>query len=248
MAERVVDVLEPIEVEKEDPEHVLVAPGGQQGLPKPVAEEAPVGKSGQRVVERLILESVGVRLALGDVAHCRYEQVARPDPHGADDELEREEASAFALAHGFVRGADRYVQREPVLQVVGEPAAMSGGDQDFGGLSDQLLLFVAEELHHSRVRGLDDAGLVDRGEPVGNVVQHRTHSLFAVLQGYLCPLALNELADLRADIVHHRHQAVVQLTGSPGMERDHADDAPSAPHREAGYAVQPRRRGGARPP
>src|SRR5260370_734405 len=43
VTERVVDVLESIEVEKEDPEHLLVAPGCEQRLPQAVAEQAAVG-------------------------------------------------------------------------------------------------------------------------------------------------------------------------------------------------------------
>src|SRR6202162_6665645 len=60
VAERVVDVLEAIEIEEQNAEHVLVAPGGQQRLAQPVSKEAPVGESRERVVECLILQGIGL--------------------------------------------------------------------------------------------------------------------------------------------------------------------------------------------
>src|SRR4030081_3771457 len=102
MAECIVDVLEPISVEQEPPEHALVAACGEKGLAQAVAEQAAVGKPRQRVMKRLILERIRVRLALGDVTHRGDEEVARADVHGADHELEWEQAAVLALAHRFV--------------------------------------------------------------------------------------------------------------------------------------------------
>ena len=101
VAERVVDVLEAIEVEQKDAKHRLVAARAEQRLPQTVAEQRAVGQSGQRIVQRLVLQRVGVRLALGDVAHCRDEEATRPDLRRVDQELEWKQARVLALAHGF---------------------------------------------------------------------------------------------------------------------------------------------------
>ena len=167
--------------------------------------------------------------------------MARADLHRADHRLEREQASVLPLPHCLVRAADGDVEVQPSLQVVVEGAAMRGRDQDVRLLAFELFLRVAEELHDSRVGRLDHAGLVDGGQPVGHVVQDRPHALLAFLQGDLGALALDELSNLRADVVHHGDEPVIQRARRPGVERDHAHDSPAAAHREADDAMQPRR-------
>ncbi len=136
VSQRVVDVFEAVEVEQQHAEHLLVAARRQQGLPQTVAEQAPVGQPGQCVVQGLVLERVGVGLALGDVAEGGDEQVPRADLHRADDELERKKASVLSLAHGLVGAADRDVELESPLEIVDERAAMRRRDQDVGLLPD----------------------------------------------------------------------------------------------------------------
>src|ERR1700687_1438508 len=63
VTERVVDVLEAIEVEQQHAEHLLVAARSEQRLAESVAEQAAVGQSGQRVVQSLVLERIRMRLA-----------------------------------------------------------------------------------------------------------------------------------------------------------------------------------------
>ena len=76
-------------------------------------------------------------------------------------------------------------------------------------------------------------------EAVRHVVEDRPHALLAFLQRNLGSLALDELADLRTYVVHHRDQAIVQRARGPGVERDHAHHAPAAAHGKADDAVQP---------
>jgi hypothetical protein len=156
VSERVVDVLEAIEVEEQHAEHLLVAARREQCLAQAVTEQASVGQPGERVVQGLVFERVGVSLALGDVAERGDEQVPGADLHRADDELEREQASVLAFAHRLVSAADRDVQLEPALEIVGERAAVSRRDQDVRLLADQLLFGITEQLDHGRVGRLDD--------------------------------------------------------------------------------------------
>ena len=144
MAQRVVDVLEAIEVQQKNSEHLLIATRGQQRLAQTVAEQAAVRQARKCVVESLVFQRVGVRLAFRDIAERRDEHVTRPDLHRADDELEREKAAVLSLAHRLVRAAYRDVQCQAALQVVVECAPMGCRDEDIGLLSHQVLLGVAE--------------------------------------------------------------------------------------------------------
>ena len=209
--ERVVDLFKAVEVEQQHAEHLLVASRREQRLAQSVTEETSVGQSGQRVVQRLVLERIGMRLALRDVTQCRDEQVTRSDLHRADDELERKQASVLALAHRLVRGAHRDVELQPALEVVDERAAVRGRDHDVGALSDELLLRITEQLDDRRVGRLDGAGAVDGEQSVRHVVKHRPRALLALLQRDLRALAFDVLANLRTDVVHHREKPVVEL-------------------------------------
>ena len=71
MAERVVDVLEAVEVEQQDRHVVTGALRASDGVLDPVVEQGAVGQGGQRVVQGQALELGLLRLALGDVAQDR---------------------------------------------------------------------------------------------------------------------------------------------------------------------------------
>ena len=112
-------------------------------------------------------------------------------------------------------------------------------DERFDLLSDQLLLVVAEQPAHRGVDRVDHARRVQRDEPVRHVVEHGAHALLALLQSNFGAFALDELANLRADVVHHAQQPLVELARRPRGQRDHADDAAAASNRESDEAVEP---------
>jgi hypothetical protein len=68
VAERVVDVLEPVEVEEEHRDRLATAGLARDGVLDPVGEQRAVRQPGELVVERPVGELVLERLALGDVA------------------------------------------------------------------------------------------------------------------------------------------------------------------------------------
>src|SRR5664280_3218205 len=70
MAERVVDLLEPVEVHDQERETGVLAPRLQDRLLHTVAKERSVGKSGQSVVESLILVLLDLNTQL--VRSARY--------------------------------------------------------------------------------------------------------------------------------------------------------------------------------
>ena len=68
VTQAIVDVLEAVDVEEEDTEpRIRPSLRPCDGLAQTVQEECAVGKTGQGVVERVVLEAVLGRLSLGDV-------------------------------------------------------------------------------------------------------------------------------------------------------------------------------------
>ena len=60
MPERVVDLLEPVDVEEHGGRNLPVAPGLEQRLFQPIREQEPVREIGQRIVERLMMVRGGL--------------------------------------------------------------------------------------------------------------------------------------------------------------------------------------------
>ena len=65
--ERVVDVLEVVEIDEQHRDPSAVAPGQRQGPPEPVPEQGAVRQAGEIVVVRQVADAVLGLLALGDV-------------------------------------------------------------------------------------------------------------------------------------------------------------------------------------
>ena len=78
VAERVVDRLEPVEVDVQHAAHAVVAPDAGERLVEPVGEHHPVRQPGQRVVQRLVRELRLELLLVGEIADD-----ARDDRRGA---------------------------------------------------------------------------------------------------------------------------------------------------------------------
>ena len=68
MTQAIVDMLEAVDIEEQDPEP-RIGPSLRpcDGLAQTVQEKRAVGKSGQRIVERIVLQAVFGLLSLGDV-------------------------------------------------------------------------------------------------------------------------------------------------------------------------------------
>ena len=68
MSERVVDLLEAVEIHHQHGARLAGPVRGRDRLVHAVTEQGAVRQPGESVVERLVLERLGVGLALGDVA------------------------------------------------------------------------------------------------------------------------------------------------------------------------------------
>ena len=110
VAERVVDVLEVVEVEEHDRHAQLRALRQRQRVLDPVPEQAAVGEQRERVVERELAQLLLERLALADVAEIeRQPGDGRVVGEVAADALERA-APVAGLDHGL-DGTDRAAAR-----------------------------------------------------------------------------------------------------------------------------------------
>ncbi len=77
--ERVVDLLEAVEVHHQQGQGRREPPRGPKGLLEPVEKEGSIGQTGERVVQRLPLELVLGLLAIGDVREARDDLANAPE-------------------------------------------------------------------------------------------------------------------------------------------------------------------------
>ena len=134
MAQRVVDLLEAVEIEQEHRDHATFAAGAGQGLAQPVEQQGAVGQAGQRVVQGQAPDPLLGRLALGQVLEHRDlgDDLARRGAHrrrvdGGDAArpvaaLEPDLPARSHLAAGH-RTRERPVEREAAVTPVGSRTA-----------------------------------------------------------------------------------------------------------------------------
>ena len=139
VAERVVDLLEPVEVDDEHGQDAAVAPASGGRLLQPVEQQRPVGKTGQRVVEGVAL--AGERRAgapvdreqrKGEERQHRHRRAGRHHGHGRqrDEHAGRRRLEADVTGQvpaGLQPPAQRHGQ--PVEQVADEEQD-GAGEQD----------------------------------------------------------------------------------------------------------------------
>ena len=155
VAERVVDLLEVVEVHDHHGEAAVAALGGAHALLDAVAEQHAVRQAGERVVQRLVL--LGDRLAAAAVDGQQRQEQQRQDGErevGGDHE-DRREAEQQAGGRGLQEEVGGEVAQEADLL----------GERD--GAGDEARVERVED-----ERGGDDAGQVAGLDP-GRVVQVR---------------------------------------------------------------------------
>jgi hypothetical protein len=120
VAQRVVDLLEAVEVEEEEGQ----GPAEAQGVLEPLAQQAAVGEPGQRVVQGLVAQPLLLRLALGDVADDGDELQTLLELDLRERQLDREAAAVPAAGPALEAAA------EPARLVAAErPEAAEVGEQ-----------------------------------------------------------------------------------------------------------------------
>ena len=154
VAERVVDVLEAVEVDEDDRERAAVAVARRERLLEPVAQQGAVGQAGERVVERVVLVLDGAAAGPVEREERQAEQRQRRERELRGDDHDRAEAEQDAHGRGLHLQVRAEVPEE--VRVLGQRDG--AGDQE--GIDE-------EEDHGGRHGG----GEVARGERVVAAVE-----------------------------------------------------------------------------
>ena len=177
MAERVVHLLEVVQIEKQERHRFLVPARMRHGLARPLGEHRPVGKPGERVVIGHPLDALLVAAAVGDVADVGRVADRAADGGLRDGQLDRDLAAVGVREHGLDALADDRRGRRGHLALAEvaprrdqrrRPAEHVGGG-------------VAEHPLGGGVEADDHPGLVDGDEGVQRGVEHRGVALLALL-------------------------------------------------------------------
>jgi hypothetical protein len=118
MPERVVDLLEAIEVHDHHGDPDVLTAGNGEGLPDPVVEERSVRQVGERVVERLMLVDVG--LLAQRVGGAGDDPEEDGVEHGEAEEDEQRHVARIPADAGF--GFDRRVGKRELDRALGVTA------------------------------------------------------------------------------------------------------------------------------
>ena len=148
--QRVVDLLEAVQIQEEHGQGAFLAPGGVQGGLEPLREEQPVGKPGQAVEVGQLSDLIFVALALRDVLH-------RPRHAHRPPRLVQEDLRLLVEVAGGAVGVE-----DLEVDAVGPPFAEGLPPGHGQGL---LVLGVHQVLKALRIRGIgvpaDAEGAVD---------------------------------------------------------------------------------------
>ena len=238
MAEAVVHTLEPVQVHQQDRTRFHLALARPDRLLQPLLKERSVGQPGQRIVQRLVLQRFGLRLALRYVAKASDHEALRPEPSNV--ELHRERRAIFPQARGLV--ASHF--EEPLLgpqvgaQLRLDLRAQRFRDQTDELLADDLIHGVAEEPLGRRVVGANHQALIERDDAVRDVVKDGSDPVAAAPQFVFRPAPLDEVADLAPDVSHDPQRCRIEGAPVVAEERDHPGDLPAIGDRKRELGVQ----------
>jgi hypothetical protein len=90
MSDGVVDLLELVEIYHEQCQRLVTSHRGANRVIDPVGEQKPVGEVGERVVQRLVFERLGVRLPLRDIPYATNLDLSRTQLQMAHGQFDRE--------------------------------------------------------------------------------------------------------------------------------------------------------------
>ena len=174
VAEAVVDGLEVVEVEEDDRQAELLAPGAGDRVAHALVEQRAVGQVGDRVVEGLVGELLLEGLALAHVAAVEDDAADRGvlEQVGVQD-LEVPDAAVAVREQALDRLGPAARAHDPPPEATQQADVLVGVQQTLEGLADELLGGEAEHLldrralvddphvgveHRDEVRGVLDQG------------------------------------------------------------------------------------------
>jgi hypothetical protein len=197
MAERVVDLLEAVEIEQQQRQRIARARRGAQRLRQAVVEQHAVGQAGQRIVHRLMAQPALLQLGERDVAHDSDQQPLVLDHGRAQRQLDRKGRAVPApcLALEPVAAARPRLERAVAREL---------GEQLQHVVADQLVGMAAEHQGGGIVGGLDAAVGTHREDAVEALLDDVAHQrvelpqLTAVGERELGLSAIDDACELRA--------------------------------------------------
>ena len=262
--ERVIDLLEPVEIHHQHRPRLVVALGRRERLKHVLAEQGAVRQPGQRVMQRLMLETLGVRLALGDVTHERQRETVdrracispcSTSIANVEPSLRQPSVSTGPDAECRARAAARAGPcRKPR-----NSSWRSGAMSSVSGCPIASCSRVAEQRSRRRVERLDQPVLAGGDDPVRHVVEHRLRARLAVAQRgvqrrdrierTLQLLGLHEQVDEHRDlgpqhVGHHRREDEVDRATRIGRNCLGSSSRPNAVTKMIGVRLRLVRAGG----
>jgi hypothetical protein len=113
VTERVIDLLESVQIHHQERTRLVAALGGRERLKQVLAEERAIRQAGEGVMQRLMLEALGIRLALRDITdECeRQDLIAALDLAAFD--LHRERGAVLPPTEGLNQPIDPAGIRQP---------------------------------------------------------------------------------------------------------------------------------------
>jgi hypothetical protein len=176
VAQRVVDLLEAVEVEQEQGQRLALAGRGAQGLGEAVVEQHAIGQTGERIVDRLMAQPVLLDLGGGDVAHDRDQQPLVLDHGRAERDLDRERGAVMPPRHAFeaIAAVGAGGLEPPVFGQLGEQL------QDVA--PDQVRRPAAEHAQRRLVGGVDLAVGAHREDAIEALLHDVAHQRVELLQ------------------------------------------------------------------
>jgi hypothetical protein len=184
VVERVIDLLEPIQIHHHDRPRLVVPFARRERLQPALAEQRAIRQARQIVVQRVALKALGVRLTLGDVAHERERQTAAAQRDHPMLDVHCEGRAIVTATQGLDRPILRawaHRQSGPAGQI-GELSPPRRRDHQRQRLADHILLAIPEQQSGRRVERLDQPALADGHDPVGHAVKHRLRAGLTVTQ------------------------------------------------------------------
>jgi hypothetical protein len=197
VAEGVVDVLEPVEIEEHHRQRRLGALGVGERDGQSIAEEQAIRQGRQRVVIRLILDLLLGLPALADVARDRDVLLHRAGlgiENGPARRLEPRQRAVLA-PHPVHERARRFVDLAEVHRRAADDVVIFLHDDVEHRAAEDLRRLVAEQTAR-RVGGIDERAAAGRArDQVGRVLGHQPVAGLAVAQRRLGELAVGDVDD-----------------------------------------------------
>ncbi len=178
MTERVVCVLEVVEVDEVGGDRITHPPRAEEHLLSPVEDQLAIRQTGQRVVQRPVRQQRLELLALGDVTHVG-DEAAHRGPIAQVGQYRLDVAPRAVLAHHPGLETDPFSLLVPITEHGSRTVVVVRMHEVECRLAGHLVGVETEELDDRGARVREDSRLVDHDGRVGGVLDERPEPVLA---------------------------------------------------------------------